>query len=126
MVPPHGLLIQSQASYWLDDSGVLRTAAVAAVDDRRRCPADESRACHKITVVRRPGAAGSRTLTMLIKSQLYCLLILRPQSGARGESCRLGSGKIDGLQGEASRERSSSNLHSQPPDLRFAPATSPF
>ena len=56
MVPPHGLLIQSQASYWLDDSGI-------------------------------GGAAGSRTLTMLIKSQLYCLLILRPQSGTRGEIC---------------------------------------
>lgn len=24
---------------------------------------------------------------MLIKSQLYCLLILRPQSGTRGEIC---------------------------------------
>ena len=56
MVPPHGLLIQSQVSFWLDDSGV-------------------------------GGAAGSRTLTMLIKSQLYCLLILRPQSGARREIC---------------------------------------
>ncbi len=48
MAPPHGLLIQSQVSYSLDDSGM-------------------------------GGAAGSRTLTMLIKSQLYCLLILRPQ-----------------------------------------------
>jgi hypothetical protein len=61
MVPPHGLLIQSQASYWLDDSGVGSTES--------------------------GGAAGSRTLTMLIKSQLYCLLILRPQNGARGEIC---------------------------------------
>ena len=60
MVPPHGLLIQSQASYWLDDSGFVDSSG---------------------------GAAGSRTLTMLIKSQLYCLLILRPQSGTRGEIC---------------------------------------
>ena len=58
MVPPHGLLIQSQVSFWLDDSGM-----------------------------KNGGAAGSRTLTMLIKSQLYCLLILRPQSGTRGEIC---------------------------------------
>ena len=58
MVPPHGLLIQSQVSFWLDDSGM-----------------------------KNGGAAGSRTLTMLIKSQLYCLLILRPQSGARERIC---------------------------------------
>jgi hypothetical protein len=28
MVPPHGLLIQSQASYWLDDSGIDRLKMV--------------------------------------------------------------------------------------------------
>ncbi len=56
MVPPHGLLIQSQVSYWLDDSGM------------------------KIG-----GAAGSRTLTIPLKRRLYCLLILRPQNGTRGE-----------------------------------------
>ena len=35
MVPPHGFLIQSQMSYWLDDSGVLHTAGVTTVNERR-------------------------------------------------------------------------------------------
>jgi hypothetical protein len=78
MVLPHGLLIQSQASYWLDDSGVLRTA---------------------VTDI--GGAAGSRTLTMLIKSQLYCLTNTpAPKWCSRGD------------------------LHSQPPDSRSGASAS--
>ncbi len=70
----HDGLSQNQVPYWLGDSGMLRMAVTSC--GRRQGSV-------KITAVRRTGAAGSRTLTMLIKSQLYCLLILRPRKRAR-------------------------------------------
>jgi hypothetical protein len=97
MASLHGLLIQSQASYSLDDSGVaavdrrttgsLSLATSACGRDPQLAPrstnAGYRRRQFRLVI---GGAAGSRTLTRPIKSRLYCLTNTpAPEIGARGE-----------------------------------------